>query len=270
MFGASSSFSGLPSRVALCSTMFITGLGTAVPPRRYAQTECWEAFLQSPQSRRLNSRSRAIIKKVLTGNNGVVSRHLALEHLGQAFEVTPDVLHERYRKHPPLVPSQAAERALADAGCQAAEIEAVLISSCTGYLCPGLTSYVSERLGLRSDALMLDLVGQGCGAALPNLRAAEALLTAGRSRVLSICVEICSAALYFDDDPGVSVWRWRGRRGPGQSTQRPPGCEIQDQRFDAPPERPRPAALRAKGRNAPQHPDATGACSRRPARRKGL
>jgi alkylresorcinol/alkylpyrone synthase len=185
--------------------MFITGLGTAVPPRRYAQTECWEAFLQSPQSRRLNSRSRAIIKKVLTGNNGVVSRHLALEHLGQAFEVTPDVLHERYRKHAPLLASQAAERALADAGCQAAEIEAVLISSCTGYLCPGLTSYVSERLGLRSDALMLDLVGQGCGAALPNLRAAEALLTAGRSRVLSICVEICSAALYFDDDPGVLI-----------------------------------------------------------------
>src|SRR5258708_2888971 len=77
---------------------------------------------------------------------------------------------------------------------------------CTGYLCPGLTSYVSERLGLRSDALLLDLVGQGCGAALPNLRTAEALLGAGRARrVLSICVEVCSAAYYLDDDPGVLV-----------------------------------------------------------------
>ena len=56
----------------------------------------------------------------------------------------------------------------------AAEIDAVIISTCTGYLCPGLTSYVSERLGMRHDALALDLVGQGCGTALPDLRTAEA------------------------------------------------------------------------------------------------
>ena len=56
----------------------------------------------------------------------------------------------------------------------------MIISTCTGYLCPGLTSYVSEGLGLNTDALLLDLVGQGCGAALPNLRTAEALVAAGR------------------------------------------------------------------------------------------
>jgi alkylresorcinol/alkylpyrone synthase len=54
--------------------------------------------------------------------------------------------------------------------------------------------------------LALDLVGQGCGAALPNLCTAEALLKAGRcERVLSVCVEVCSAAFYLDDDPGVLV-----------------------------------------------------------------
>jgi alkylresorcinol/alkylpyrone synthase len=41
---------------------------------------------------------------------------------------------------------------------------------------------------------------------LPNLRTAEALLTSGRAhRVLSVCVEVCSAAFYLDDDPGVLV-----------------------------------------------------------------
>jgi alkylresorcinol/alkylpyrone synthase len=41
---------------------------------------------------------------------------------------------------------------------------------------------------------------------LPNLRAAEALLGAGKcERVLSICVEVCSAAFYLDDDPGVLI-----------------------------------------------------------------
>jgi alkylresorcinol/alkylpyrone synthase len=61
-------------------------------------------------------------------------------------------------------------------------------------------------LDLRSDVLALDLVGQGCGAAIPNLRTAEALLRAGDSKqVLSICVEVCSAACFIDNDPGVLI-----------------------------------------------------------------
>src|SRR5262249_37744059 len=99
----------------------------------------------------------------------------------------------------------AAQRALQEAHFTPADIDAVIISTCTGYLCPGLTSYVTERLGLRADVLALDLVGQGCGAALPNLRAAEALLRADCRQVLSVCVEVCSAAFYLDDDPGVLI-----------------------------------------------------------------
>jgi alkylresorcinol/alkylpyrone synthase len=65
---------------------------------------------------------------------------------------------------------------------------------------------VGERLGLRRDLFGLDLVGQGCGAAIPNLRTAEALLEAGRcQKVLSICVEVCSAAFFLDNDPGVLI-----------------------------------------------------------------
>jgi alkylresorcinol/alkylpyrone synthase len=186
--------------------MFITGLGTAVPPQRYAQGAGWEAFLQSTLAHQLQPRSRAILKKVLNGSSGIATRHLALENLGQAFELTPDVLQARFTRNAPLLATQAAERALAQVGIQADEVDALVISTCTGYLCPGLTSYVSERLGCRPDVLALDLVGQGCVAALPNLCASEALLTAGRCQhVLSICVEVCSAALYFDDDPGVLI-----------------------------------------------------------------
>jgi alkylresorcinol/alkylpyrone synthase len=186
--------------------MFITGLGTAAPPKRYLQKDCWQVFEHSPLSRRLQPRSRAIVKRVLTGNNGIVSRHLALEKIEEAFELTPDTLHGRFLANAPLLATQAAERALADAGQQPEEIDALIISTCTGYLCPGLTSYVSERLGLRVSALNLDLVGQGCVAALPNLNTAEALIASGRcQRVLSVCVEVCSAALYFDNDPGVLI-----------------------------------------------------------------
>ncbi|MEO5677614.1 MAG: 3-oxoacyl-[acyl-carrier-protein] synthase III C-terminal domain-containing protein, partial [Usitatibacter sp.] len=121
-------------------------------------------------------------------------------------DLDPDTLHRRFVKHAPALASQAARNALADASVRPGEIDAVVVSTCTGYLCPGLTSYVAEALGLRPDAVHLDLVGQGCGAALPNLRTAEVLLASGRAqRVLSVCVEVCSAAFYLDDDLGVLV-----------------------------------------------------------------
>ena len=186
--------------------MFITGLGTATPLKEYAQTECWEAVQKVPQFARLNPRSRAILRKVLLGNNGIQTRALALESLEEAFEITPDVLHDRFVKNAPTLATQAAERALNGANLQPGDVDAIIISTCTGYLCPGLTSYVAERMLLRPDVLALDLVGQGCGAAMPNLRMGEALLSSGRvARVLSICVEVCSAAFYLDNDPGVLV-----------------------------------------------------------------
>jgi alkylresorcinol/alkylpyrone synthase len=186
--------------------MFIVGLGTAVPPQRHAQRAGWDAVQQWPPFSQLKPRSRAILKKVLCGDNGIEARHLALETLAETFNQTPDSLQAHFTKHAPALATEAARRALQDAGCQPGEIDAVIISTCTGYLCPGLTSYVSENLGLRQNIFGLDLVGQGCGAALPNLRAGDALLAAGQAkRVLSICVEVCSAAFFMDDDPGVLI-----------------------------------------------------------------
>jgi predicted naringenin-chalcone synthase len=186
--------------------MFITGLGTAAPPHRYTQAQCWEALQHSTRFHELTPRSRAILKKVLTGANGIATRHLSLENLNDAFDLTPDALHARFTHNAPLLATQAAERALADAKIETSQIDAIVASTCTGYLCPGLTSYISERLGLRKDVMTFDLVGQGCGAALPNLRVADALLAGGRAeRVLSVCVEVCSAAMYLDDDVGVLI-----------------------------------------------------------------
>jgi alkylresorcinol/alkylpyrone synthase len=186
--------------------MFIDAVGTAVPATRYTQRDCWEAVRGTPQFAALRAPSRLLIERVLTGEHGVRSRHLALERLSDAFVIDPDVLAERFARHAPELATLAARRALAEADRQARQIDAVLVSTCTGYLCPGLSSHVGERLGLRPDALGLDLVGQGCGAALPNLRTAETLLAAGRAaHVLCVCVEVCSAALYIDDDPGVLV-----------------------------------------------------------------
>jgi alkylresorcinol/alkylpyrone synthase len=186
--------------------MFFIGLGTATPPQHYKQRECWDALRHSVPFATLAARSHAILKKVLCGDNGISSRHLALNPLTEVFDQTPDALQARFAKNAPALAVEAARCALQDAGCRPDEMDAVIISTCTGYLCPGLTSYVAEQLGLRENIFALDLVGQGCGAALPNFRAAESILAAGRAKkVLSICVEVCSAAFYLDDDAGVLI-----------------------------------------------------------------
>jgi alkylresorcinol/alkylpyrone synthase len=186
--------------------MFIIGLGTAAPSQRHTQRAAWEAIQQWAKYPQLKPRSKAILKKVLCGDNGIDARHLALEPLAEVLDQTPDALQARFAKHAPALATEAARRALKQADCRPEEIDAVIISTCTGYLCPGLTSYVSEQLGLRPNIFALDLVGQGCAAALPNLRAGEAILAAGRAKkVLSICVEVCSAAFFMDDDPGVLI-----------------------------------------------------------------
>jgi 3,5-dihydroxyphenylacetyl-CoA synthase len=186
--------------------MFVNGLGTANPPQRYTKAECWDAFRESDWYRQLDRRAHAIAETVLLHDNGIEARRLALSSLGEVFRIDPDTLHLRFLTHAPALAAEAGAKALDEAGLAATDIGAVVISTCTGYLCPGLSSYVIERLALPRDIQAFDLVGQGCAAALPNWRLAKALLAARDARhVLSICVEVSSAAMYLDNDPGVLI-----------------------------------------------------------------
>src|SRR5262249_28851281 len=94
---------GLSEVSLLWFIMFFIGLGTAAPAQRYSQRECWETLLNSPEIHQLTSRSQAIVKKVLLGDNGIVTRHLALDRVSAAFELNPDTLHTRFLKHAPTL-----------------------------------------------------------------------------------------------------------------------------------------------------------------------
>src|SRR3981081_3491990 len=106
--------------------MFISGLGTATPPTRYPQSACWDALVASGYLPRLSSRSQAILRKVLRGNNGICSRYLAFDDLSEAFAMSPDVLDARFARHAPAVAAQAAERAMYSAGIAAVELDAII------------------------------------------------------------------------------------------------------------------------------------------------
>ena len=186
--------------------MHLIGIGTATPPARYTKAECLAAFQASEWFGRLDARSHFIARTVLQRDNGIEARRLALDSLDDVFTIDPDTLGRRFLAHAPALAAAAATRALADAGLEPADIGAVVVSTCTGYLCPGLSGYVIERLGLGAGVQAYDLVGQGCAAALPNLQLGRSLVESGAAgHVLSICVEVSSAAMYLDDDPGVLI-----------------------------------------------------------------
>jgi predicted naringenin-chalcone synthase len=186
--------------------MYFLGVGTATPATRYTKAECLEAFQKSEWFERLDARSHFVARTVLERDNGIEARRLAVDSLSDVFCIDPDTLSRRFLLHAPALASSAAQRALAETGVAADQIDAVVVSTCTGYVCPGLSGYVAERVGLRADIQAFDLVGQGCAAAIPNLQLGRALLQAGTCRnVLSVCVEVSSAAMYLDNDAGVLI-----------------------------------------------------------------
>jgi alkylresorcinol/alkylpyrone synthase len=185
--------------------MYLHAVGTAVPERRYTKEDCWQSFSTSDWFDRLSPRSRAIAGAVLRRENGIDARWLAVDSLEEVFDIDADTLHRRFERHAPRLAGAAARVALARSAVEYRAIDAVIVTTCTGYLCPALSGYVVEMLGLRPDVLCFDLVGQGCAGALPNWQLASALLDAQCEHVLSICVEVCSAAIYLDDDPGVLI-----------------------------------------------------------------
>ena len=186
--------------------MYFRGIGTATPPARYTKAECLAAFKNSDWYARLDARSHLIARTVLQRDNGIEARRLALDSLAEVFTIDPDTLDQRFLAHAPALASSAVVHALEAAGLEAGAIDAVVVSTCTGYVCPGLSGYVAERIGLRADVQAFDLVGQGCAAALPNFQLGRALLASGTcEHVLSICVEVSSAAMYLDNDPGVLI-----------------------------------------------------------------
>jgi predicted naringenin-chalcone synthase len=206
--------------------MYLHALATAVPPATFTQIECWQIAERSSVRERLKKRSMLILHTILRGEHGIATRHFAMPDVDHVFDLTPDQLNAAFRVEAPKLAGRALTAALAQAGVRANELDALLICTCTGYLCPGLTSYVAEQLGMRTNTFLQDLVGLGCGAAIPTLRAVSHLLAAEPNATVGcVAVEICSSAFYLDDDPGVLVSAclfsdgaaatiWRAKPGP--------------------------------------------------------
>lgn len=186
--------------------MFFLSLTTASPTARYTQQDCYELFRQSEARHRMRPHAVTLMEKILQRNNGIVERGFCYPEIETIFDADPGKLNKVFEAEAPRLGAEALEKALQKAGLQPGDLDGLIVCTCTGYLCPGVSSFIAERLGMRADAELSDLVGMGCAAAIPSLRQAWYRLQARpESRIAVIAVEICSAAFYLDNDPGVII-----------------------------------------------------------------
>ena len=186
--------------------MYLQSLATAFPPHAFTQAECFQILNDSGAVDGLRGRSRELLRKVLTGDSGIETRRFSDPDLAKTFGRDAGQLHKHFELHAPRLASEALLKACDLASLKPSGIDALLVCTCTGYLCPGLSSYISEILGLRPNAFLQDLLGLGCGAALPLLETARGLLAANSTTTIAtVAVEISSAAFYLNDEPGVLI-----------------------------------------------------------------
>lgn len=173
----------------------ILSCATALPPRRYTQEEAY----------RLLGYSNPRVLQIFL-NSDIDCRYFWGDPTGFRADETPDQFHARYKEGAMHLACLSGRRAMETARIDPSEIDAIMIASCTGYLCPDLSTQLIGHLGLRGDVERGALLGHGCAGAMPLLQRANdhSRAYAGR-RILAIAVEICSASYYIDSSIETAV-----------------------------------------------------------------
>ncbi|MBU6392193.1 MAG: type III polyketide synthase [Planctomycetes bacterium] len=177
----------------------LASVAVATPPYRISQAQA-AAFLVKHYSDKLSQRSLAILRKIFA-HPSVSQRHLAVEDLECLVNEYPDSRVARFTHWAVDLSSQAIVKALNQVGLKIDDVSGLVVNTCTGYICPGISTYIIEKLGLSNQIRAHDLVGSGCGGLVPNLQVCEDMVKGyGDKVILSVSVEICSATFQMADD----------------------------------------------------------------------
>lgn len=135
-------------------------------------------------------------------NTRIETRHFALP-IEQLEQLGPDVGLARrtalYRQHATELAERAARAALDHAAVAAHDIDAIITTSCTGFIMPSLDVQLLGRLGLRPTVTRRPIAQLGCVAGVSALAAANDHCRAhAGARVLIVAVELSSLCFHND------------------------------------------------------------------------
>lgn len=177
----------------------IASVATATPPHTLDQAELGRLAHKHYQ-RRLSPRSMSVIH-ALFSHPSIKQRNFAIDNVENLVDEDLDARVARFTHWSRELSAQAIEKALAQAGLVTGDVAGLVVNTCTGYICPGISTYLIEKLGLSRTVRVYDLVGSGCGGAIPNLEISESLVKqTGDGVVVSVSVEICTATFQMEDD----------------------------------------------------------------------
>lgn len=180
----------------------IAALALAAPEFRVTQKEAADHLL-GRFSDELGRRGRFLLKRVLE-HPSIAQRHFAFNEPRDLFEENPDARISRFTEKALELSCRALKEAMEKCGVEAGDLKGLVLNTCTGYVCPGLSTYIIERLGLARNIKAFDLVGAGCAGALPNIETAGMIVNGNPGgTVACVSVEICSATFEMGDDPSL-------------------------------------------------------------------
>ncbi|WP_369215146.1 3,5-dihydroxyphenylacetyl-CoA synthase DpgA [Streptomyces flavofungini] len=176
----------------------IIGVGTAVTPTSYTQTEVLDAF------RITDPKVRSVFL-----NSAIERRNLSLPPADDQGNRTAESQGDLLDKHKALaieMGGEALRACLKSAGADLADLRHLCCVTSTGFLTPGLSALLIRELGIDRHCGRADIVGMGCNAGL-NALSVEAGWSAAHPGELAVvlCVEACSAAYAMDGTMRTAV-----------------------------------------------------------------
>ncbi|MBV8300588.1 MAG: hypothetical protein JOY68_01545, partial [Candidatus Dormibacteraeota bacterium] len=164
----------------------ITGLGTALPQHRVGGAELLSALADVWPN--LGRRVRRLGEELDRG-----SRYLVRSPSDFMHPVPLDEQRSRYIHEATDLAVGAARAAMTASGVRAGDIALLVVSSCTGFVLPGVDVRLVERLGISDDVRRLPLAHFGCaGGAAGLAHAAEWVRRTSEGSALVVAVEVPS------------------------------------------------------------------------------
>ena len=167
----------------------LVAVATATPAQRFTQAELLQLAGYD------DTRRRGFFEA-----SDIAGRHLYIDRASFRPNESVDDLNDRFRRGALELGEAAVRSALARAGWDAAQVDFLATTTCTGRMTPSLDAHLIARLGCRPDVQRVHVGDTGCAAAVVALQQAWNHLRAfPRHRALVVAVEICSAAYFLDD-----------------------------------------------------------------------